>query len=479
MIVDGTQDISGIEQQSICLRYIDDNLEPQEKFVGMYEPPETTGSTIAKCIVDVLLRLNLPMSMLRGQTYDGAANMSGAYNGCQAVIRESQPLALYVHCGAHCMNLVAQKTCAAVVVVRDSVYVVQELGSVFSSSISCRTTYARITADQDNVHKIKPLCPTRWLVRVNAIREVILHHGDILDTLQELSATGNQVATRAQGLYTQLIQTSTLLGLHMAVAVLAPLEQLNCRLQSRTETVAGMLECVELVKQEVSALRTNVQFDCVVEECSSRAAQLGLDELQVPRTRRPPARFTGPAAAHSATTPENFYRPKFFELIDTAITELENRFSGSAGLRALGRLERVLIDGVIDGDLLRQYEELNTDDLAMQLPMFRRTYTVNKLADCVTALRTMSPDMRKMFGTVENLVRLIMVCPCSSAEAERSFSSLRRLKTWLRSTMSQSRLNSVAICHSHQEMLDAADVSGLMKEFAGRCDARLNLFGRW
>jgi len=41
----------------------------------------------------------------------------------------------------------------------------------------------------------------------------------------------------------QLIQTSTLLGLHMAVAVLAPLEQLNCRLQSRTETVAGMTEC--------------------------------------------------------------------------------------------------------------------------------------------------------------------------------------------------------------------------------------------
>lgn len=30
---------------------------------------------------DVLLRLNLPMSGLRGQTYDGASNMAGKYTG--------------------------------------------------------------------------------------------------------------------------------------------------------------------------------------------------------------------------------------------------------------------------------------------------------------------------------------------------------------------------------------------------------------
>jgi len=58
-------------------------------------------------------------------------------------------------------------------------------------------------------------------------------------------------------------------------------------------------------------------------------AQLGLEQLQVHRTHRPPARLTGPAAAHSATTPENFYRPKFYKLIDAAENELENRFSDS------------------------------------------------------------------------------------------------------------------------------------------------------
>ena len=46
-----------------------------------------------------------------------------------------------------------------------------------------------------------------------------------------------------------------------------------------------------------------------------------------------------------------------------------------------------------------------------------------------------------------------MVAPVSSAEAECSFSALRRLKTWLRSTMTQKGLNGIAVCHVHQDLL--------------------------
>ena len=59
--------------------------------------------------------------------------------------------------------------------------------------------------------------------------------------------------------------------------------------------MAGMLECVQFVKDEISALRNDSQFDSIVQECRSRADELELDDLQVPRARRPPARFTGPA----------------------------------------------------------------------------------------------------------------------------------------------------------------------------------------
>jgi len=66
-------------------------------------------STTADCIKDVLIRLNLSLSDLRGQTYDGVANMSGKYRGCQAIIADVQPLELLVHCGAHCVNLMSQR----------------------------------------------------------------------------------------------------------------------------------------------------------------------------------------------------------------------------------------------------------------------------------------------------------------------------------------------------------------------------------
>ena len=79
VIVDVTQDASRKEQLSVCLRYVDADYVPCEEFVGLYEPPDTTGATIAHCIKDVLIRMNLPLSMLRGQTYDGASNMSGQY----------------------------------------------------------------------------------------------------------------------------------------------------------------------------------------------------------------------------------------------------------------------------------------------------------------------------------------------------------------------------------------------------------------
>lgn len=91
IIIDGTQDITGREQESICFRYVDEDLVPHEVFVGLYEVSGTAGVEIARTAVDVLLRLNLPMSCLRGQTYHGAANMSGAYSGAQAEMKKQQP----------------------------------------------------------------------------------------------------------------------------------------------------------------------------------------------------------------------------------------------------------------------------------------------------------------------------------------------------------------------------------------------------
>ena len=56
VIADGTQDASRKEQLSLCFRYIDSEFEPHEVFLGLYEPPNTTGATVAECIIDTCIR---------------------------------------------------------------------------------------------------------------------------------------------------------------------------------------------------------------------------------------------------------------------------------------------------------------------------------------------------------------------------------------------------------------------------------------
>ena len=117
-------------------------------------------------------------------------------------------------------------------------------------------------------------------------------------------------------------------------------------------------------------------------------------------------------------------------------------------------------------------------DLQNELHMFKRHYPpLASLQDAAKVLREMTPETRRLFGTVETLVRLLLVISVSAASSERSFSALRRLKTWLRSTMSQKRLNHVAISHVHQEFLDNIDMNEVLSKFVSASDIRTNLFG--
>ena len=91
----------------------------------------------------------------------------------------------------------------------------------------------------------------------------------------------------------------------------------------------------------------------------------------------------------------------------------------------------------------------------------------------------MLPDVRAQYPEICTLAQLLIVSPVSSAEAEHSFSALRRLKTWLRTTMTEMRLNSVTVSHIHRERLDALDITPLLRDFASRSELRRRIFGKF
>ena len=61
--------------------------------------------------------------------------------------------------------------------------------------------------------------------------------------------------------------------------------------------------------------------------------------------------------------------------------------------------------------------------------------------------------------------------------SERSFSGLKRLKTYMRSTMSDDRLLYLMMLHIHRDKCDEISVLDVANKFVGENDGRRKMFG--
>ncbi|ESN94593.1 hypothetical protein HELRODRAFT_68816 [Helobdella robusta] len=68
------------------------------------------------------------------------------------------------------------------------------------------------------------------------------------------------------------------------------------------------------------------------------------------------------------------------------------------------------------------------------------------------------------YPITQKLFRIIKACPVSVASAERSFSTLRRIKTWLRTRMTEDILVGLALLNVHRDVL--VNVENIIERFA-------------
>ncbi|XP_065645576.1 52 kDa repressor of the inhibitor of the protein kinase-like [Hydra vulgaris] len=68
------------------------------------------------------------------------------------------------------------------------------------------------------------------------------------------------------------------------------------------------------------------------------------------------------------------------------------------------------------------------------------------------------------FENIKIRLKLLATLPLTSCECERTFSSLRRLKDYKRSTMVEDRLNGLALMNIHKELPN--DVEKVINKFA-------------
>jgi len=107
-----------------------------------------------------------------------------------------------------------------------------------------------------------------------------------------------------------------------------------------------MIDAVSEIKTELTAMRTDAAFEALLDAVIQRQQAMDLVPVDVPRQRRPPRRFTGPAPSHTSTTVCEHYRPIYFSLLDNAVGQLTERFS-SVGLARYKKLEDVLLTGEV------------------------------------------------------------------------------------------------------------------------------------
>jgi hypothetical protein len=75
-------------------------------------------------------------------------------------------------------------------------------------------------------------------------------------------------------------------------------------------------------------------------------------------------------------------------------------------------------------------------------------------------------NLMATFPQMISLMRVYLAIPATSAAAERAFSVLKRIKTWLRNTMVQERLSSLAILSIEKELLELIDIQDIVSKFA-------------
>lgn len=121
-----------------------DESQVEEDFVGFYETASTTAEVLVNVIKDVLLRCDLKLSHCRGQTYDGAAAMSGVRTGVATRIQAEEKRAINTRCLAHSLNLAVQDATNWNSLIGDVLMAVQELNTrPFIRKKTCKQSLRR------------------------------------------------------------------------------------------------------------------------------------------------------------------------------------------------------------------------------------------------------------------------------------------------------------------------------------------------
>ena len=482
-IADEATDASTMEQMAMMVRFFDRKKgEIREEFLGFSEVKRTTGEELANAFVDNLTSMGVNIDYMRGQGYDGASNMSGIRKGVQARISELVPGAIYTHCKAHCLNLVVTHACK-LPEIRNMLDIVQQIAFAFQYSAKRTNVFKEelsgnntAKASMERRTKLQTLCETRWASRANALFTFKSSLQVINETLDKLATQMEDPKARSYSASVERFDFIVpLVTCEHVLQILAPLSEMlqakECDLVEAARETNAVLTVLQNERDD------DMVWDALYETSVDLAASIDVDPSIPRRAGRQAHRNNVPADTTSGYWKLSVYYP----FVDHVMQELRDRLLGANARYIAQYLVPTQLRGLSDEKIRELYDSISDDldmsqnDFSLEIRRWRARWSLEPQQNLPGNLRdTLQVTNKDLYpGVYKALMLLLITMPVSTASAERSFSVMRRLKTYLRATMTTERLSGLALLHAHKDM--NIDRDAVIQRFAEGKSRRLLL----
>lgn len=494
IITDTTQDISKLDQLSQIFRYvviIENNnipikIEIRESFLGFKAVADATAVGLRDEIMNSLRSYNIDVTKCRGQGYDGANVMSGAYAGLQTLIKDFSPNADYVHCAAHSLNLILNdgaKNISEISVFFDDL---EKIYTFFGNSIKRWALLNDPTSEKVKI-TLKRVCPTRWSSRNDALFAVKTNYLIVMKTLCHVNLVSKKKDERdeCQGIIKMLENFEFILLVSMFTNILKIVNPLSKALQCSTSDLQQATILLENLLKNLKEMRSSESFIALKKDSEEIAKQWRVAPVFKNKRRRIVKRFFDEMAKDERIDDsETYFKINvFYQCLDIFISQLEQRFQSLFKINASFKIlqpkniislpEEILKSKALK--LVNKYRTDLSDDFCNQLISMKlclgteitKLQSIKELAELILIKFT---SVSSNFSEVITACLLFLTLPVTVATAERSFSKLKLIKSYLRNSMSQERLADLAIMsiekNELQNLKSSPNMEKLINAFA-------------
>lgn len=445
VMIDETPDVSGKEQLVLILRYFDNN-EIVDRFIGFIDvSSDRSAQLLSKTVLDCLKEYDC-ISKLVAQTYDGANVMSGE-NGVQGLVRKHCPHALYVWCSAHVLNLVLSKSCERISETKRFFNVIKTISNFFSNSTKRLAFYN----EHSDAKKIPRCAPTRWTYNSRTVSVIKNELNNLIHVFEQMienpDSWDGETLTQANAFLITLKDFEFIFLLQIFSEIFERTDLLYNSLQKQTCDIASCLKQINSFEKFLSHFSEefNTIFQNTKRLCGPPKRKRNVDDVKT------------------------HYRRILIAIIDNILMESRNRYSDIKKLTFFQLLSKenfvtysADFPEIAFNDLKSRYGSFNFnfDRLHNELKCIYNNDEFRQLNPLEIIDHLSKNNMYQLFPEVIRLAKLIVTIPVSSASAERSFSCLKRIHTYLRNTQGQSRLTDLSQISIEKNLLTSLKRSG-------------------